>query len=85
MVVTLSENKHAKFIEIRPGVFRTFRLYDDFGTRSHKTFSEAMDRVQENKGKWVEGIRGDYQYQVRMVEETILIFDDNLINNPPIT
>jgi len=78
-------SNNIRHIEIRPGVFRTFKVYDSYGTRSWKTFLEASKYVTENKAKWnlTSVHREGYEYQIRVIEETIIVTDDVHMNPVP--
>jgi len=81
-------NKNVRSIEIGPNVFRTFRVIDNWGTRSFKTFTEAATYMKYNKEKWdtteLSWRQGEeYGYQIRVIDESILIIDGEHINDIP--
>lgn len=79
----MSHNR--KYVAIGPYKFRTFKLEDNFGTKSFSTYQETIDYMEKNKALWQENKIDREGYTCRIVVDvrTILQLDGRVINTVP--
>jgi len=82
-MVRLMASNAARFEEISPGVFRTFKLQSDGGGKSFKTYKEAVDHVAIQEELWNSSIHGRMEYRIDMIDTTIISLDGEIMNEPP--
>lgn len=70
----------SKYIITSPGVFESYKLHDDFGHKSYKTYSEAFQAMEENRKKQEDSSSGIYYFRIDKIVITIINNNEKQIN-----
>jgi hypothetical protein len=75
-----------KYIVVSPGVFKTYKLHDDFGHKSYKTYAEAANAMADNEQYYMANSTfkppSGYSYRIDMIVTTIIDNNGIIINEP---
>jgi hypothetical protein len=76
-----------KYTVVSPGVFRRYKLHDNFGHKSYKTYVEAVDAMVDNehdyRTNYLHRADGGYSYRIDMIVTTIIDHNGIRVNEIP--
>lgn len=71
-----------KYIKLGPYKFRVFKVESDLGIKSCSSYQEAIDYVNEQKANWSTDLHFR-EYRITVIDTTILVLDDRIVNPAP--